>query len=97
MFDLDVVKVVGITLGWLYLEELKGIFGECTKFVCQLGRQVSNCIWKNPRIHTSFDKVNIGPMFKIISSPIFIFYKWPHKPQTKVKAFIVDHVHLRTH
>ena len=43
-----------------------------------------------------FDEMNNGPMYKIISSPIFIFtfYKWPHKPQTKVEASIVDQVYL---
>jgi hypothetical protein len=54
---------------------------------------------RNPRAHICFDKVNNGPMYKMISSLkfIFTFYKWPHKSQTKPKASIVNQFHLTTH
>ena len=54
----------------------------------------SYCLRK--KFESCFDKMNDGPVFKIISKPIFVFtfYKWPNKTQTTVKASIVDQVHL---
>ena len=54
-------------LGWLYLDDLKGVIDECKNPMYQFWWWILIIHGRNWRLHVCFDMVNNGPTYKIVS------------------------------
>ena len=55
------------SLGWLYLDELKGVLANCTEPLYHFGWRLLILHGKYPRLHVCFDKVNNDVIYKTMS------------------------------
>ena len=78
MLSLEVAKVASLrflwSLGWVHLDEFKGLFENCIEPICQFGWRLLILHGKYSRLHLCFDKVNNGPTHKTISGPILYLH-----------------------
>ena len=64
-----------VEFGWLPLDKSNEVYDECTKPLCQFGWQLLIIRERNPKLHTCFNKVDNGLMYKIKNSPHIYIYR----------------------